>query len=467
MGDFRMPSLGADMTAGTLIEWRVHPGDAVRRGDVIAVVDTDKAAIEVEVWESGVVEELLVAEGTKVPVGTVLARLRPAAAAAAAPPPAPAATPRPVVPTPAAAAIPSAPAPAIQPPPAPAIQPPPVATVPLTVPVSRPGGADGRVRASPAARRLAAERGIDLASVTGTGPHGGVVRGDVERARGRPAPPHPPRVSPVAARAARELGIDLAAVAGTGRDGAVTRADVERAAAARRPEAAVAPEAARDRPAAMRAAIAAAVAKSKREIPHYYLWTHVDLRRALAWLAAENAKRKMDERILPAALLLKATALALRDFPELNGFWIDGRLRPGDGIHLGVAVFLRGGGLVAPAILDADQKALGDLMRELGGVVQRARAGGLRGAEMTSATITVTNLGDRGVEGVLGVIYPPQVAIVGFGRISERPWAEEGMVGVRPVVTLTLAADHRASDGHRGSLFLEKVAALLQKPEEL
>lgn len=218
----------------------------------------------------------------------------------------------------------------------------------------------------------------------------------------------------------------------------------------------------------MRQAIAAAVTRSKREIPHYYLWTHVELSRALRWLEARNADRPMEERILPAALMLKATALALRAVPELNGFWIDGALRPGDGIHPGVAVFLRGGGLVAPAILDADRKDLDTLMSELRDLVQRARAGGgLRGAEMTSATITVTNLGDRGVEGVLGVIYPPQVAIVGFGKIVERPWAEDGMVGVRPVVELTLAADHRASDGHRGSLFLEKIADLLQKPEEL
>jgi pyruvate dehydrogenase E2 component (dihydrolipoamide acetyltransferase) len=225
--------------------------------------------------------------------------------------------------------------------------------------------------------------------------------------------------------------------------------------------------AAKARSAAMREAIAAAVSRSKREIPHYYLWTHLDMRRALERLAVLDAGRTMEERILPAALLLRATALALRGFPELNGFWTEDGFRPGPGIHLGVAVFLRGGGLVAPAILDADAKGLDVLMRELGGLVQRARTGGLRGAEMTSATITVTNLGDRGVEGVMGVIYPPQVAIVGFGRIVERPWAEGGMLGVRPVVGVTLAADHRASDGHRGSLFLRALDTLLQKPEEL
>ena len=470
MADFRMPSLGADMVTGTLVEWRVHPGDPVRRGDIVAVVDTDKAAIEVEVWESGVVDELLVPEGTRVPVGTVLARLRPPdeAAAAAAPVPAP---PLPA-PAPAeAAALPSA----APPPRAPGISVPifrPAAEAPSPV---APTPATGRVRASPAARRLGAERGIDLGTIHGTGAEGAIVRADVERAT-----PHPPRVSPIAARMAESLRIDLRTVAGTGAGGAITRADVERAAAARgsaaqpaspqapAPPPPEAPGPEKDRNAAMRQAIAAAVTRSKREIPHYYLWTHVELSRALRWLEARNADRPMEERILPAALMLKATALALRAVPELNGFWIDGALRPGDGIHPGVAVFLRGGGLVAPAILDADRKDLDTLMSELRDLVQRARAGGgLRGAEMTSATITVTNLGDRGVEGVLGVIYPPQVAIVGFGKIVERPWAEDGMVGVRPVVELTLAADHRASDGHRGSLFMEKIADLLQKPEEL
>jgi pyruvate dehydrogenase E2 component (dihydrolipoamide acetyltransferase) len=443
MGEFRMPSLGADMASGTLVEWHVHPGDAVRRGDIVATVDTDKAAIEVEVWESGVVEELLVPEGTRVPVGAPLARLRPDGAA---PPPAEAPAPVPV-----AAPVSEAAAPA--PPPA----------VLTEAPAVRP-------RASPAARRLAARRGVEIAAVRGTGPEGAVVRADVEAAVAPPSPAHRPRVSPVAARVAEQLGVELADVAGTGAGGAITRADVERAAAARgaAPPRPAAPEApAGDRSAAMRQAVAAAVTRSKREIPHYYLWTHVDMRRALAWMTEENSRRSAEERLLPAALVLKAVALALRKYPELNGFWTDGAFHAGEGVHLGVAVFLRGGGLVAPAILEADTKSLDVLMREMGDLVQRSRSGGLRASEMTSATVTVTSLGDRGVEGVLGVVYPPQVAIVGVGRIVERPWAEDGMLAVRPVAALTLAADHRASDGHRGSLFLEEVARLLQQPEEL
>jgi pyruvate dehydrogenase E2 component (dihydrolipoamide acetyltransferase) len=324
-----------------------------------------------------------------------------------------------------------------------------------------------RPRASPAARRLAAERGIDLATIAGTGPGGAIQRADVERAGAAvaPGPEHPARVSPLAARVAEALGVGLAGVRGSGPGGAVTREDVERAAAAP-PLRAEAP-AAGDRAAAMRQAIGAAMERSKREIPHYYLGTHVDLSRSLAWLETQNLRLPVEERLLPAALMLKAVALALRDYPELNGFWVDGSFRAADAVHVGVAISLRGGGLIAPAILATDTKDVHTVMRELRDLVGRARAGGLRGSELTLATITVTNLGDRGVETVFGVIYPPQVAIVGFGRVTERPWAENGMVGARPVVDVTLAADHRASDGHRGGLFLEAVGRRLQRPDEL
>jgi pyruvate dehydrogenase E2 component (dihydrolipoamide acetyltransferase) len=450
MAEFRMPSLGADMRFGTLLEWHVRPGDQVHRGDVVALVDTEKAAIEVEVFEDGVVEELLVPEGTRVPVGTALARLRGGPAAEVA------------VPLGAAAAAPSAAPPPL---PSPAGLP---GELPLVPPPLPRGPAAGALRplASPAARRLAAVRRIDLAKLVGSGPHGAIQRRDVERAAGAGAgPEHPVRVSPLAARVAEKLRIDVARIAGTGPGGAVTREDVERAAI----PAGAAPEAAAgaDRAAAMRQAIAAAMERSKREIPHYYLSTRVELSRALAWLEAENARRSVEERLLPAALMVKAVALALRAYPELNGFWIDGAFRPGGGIHVGVAISLRTGGLIAPALLDADAKDLSTLMRELRDLVGRTRSGGLRGSELTSPTITVTNLGDRGVDVVFGVIYPPQVAIVGFGRVSERPWAENGMLAVRPVVDVTLAADHRASDGHRGGLFLDEIGHRLQTPEEL
>ena len=380
MSEFRMPSLGADMEAGTLVEWRVRPGDAVRRGDIVAVVDTDKAVIEVEIWEDGVVDELLVSAGQKVPVGTPLARLRPAGEPA----------------------------------------PPPVAPTPIPV------------EAAPATRRVHA--------------------------------------TPLARRIAQSLGVEVAAVEGTGPGGAVTRADVERVASP--PRAALAPAAPAPQPADLRAArarqaMAAAMARSKREIPHYYLTTRIDLSRALGWLATENARRAVADRLLPAVLLLRAVALAAREVPEMNGFFVDGALRPAACVHLGVGISLRQGGLVAPALRDADTKDVTVLMRELSDLVARTRTGVLRSSELGDATLSVTNLGDQGAESVHGVIYPPQVALVGFGRIAEQPWAHEGLLGVRPVVVATLAADHRASDGHRGSRFLAALDRLLQAPEKL
>jgi len=462
VAEFRMPSLGADMDAGTLIEWRVKPGDAIRRGDIVAVVDTDKAAIEVETFDSGMVERLLVEEGERVPVGTPLADIRSQVVAA---PPAP-----PPIPTP--------------PPPAPAAAGPPRPR-PLVI--------------SPLIRRHAHELGVDLARVTGTGRRGAITRADVDRAAaaaaGRPAAAHerpaaptplpvtpaaPARrrpVSPLARRLARQLGVDPAQVTGTGADGAVTQADVERAAAAReRPptpaEQPVAPAARAvpspaERQLAMRRAIAALMARSKREIPHYYLGTHIDLGSALAWLEVENARRPVARRLLPAVLLLRAVVLAVREVPEMNGFMVDDQFTASKAVHLGVAVSLRQGGLVAPAIRDAEGKDLDQLMRDLRDLVTRTRAGVLRSSDMSGPTITVTNLGDRGVETVHGVIYPPQVALVGFGKVTERPWARHGMLGVRPVVAATLAADHRVSDGHRGGLFLAAIDRLLQQPEEL
>jgi pyruvate dehydrogenase E2 component (dihydrolipoamide acetyltransferase) len=391
-----MPSLGADMEAGTLLEWRVKRGDRVKRGEIVALVDTDKAEIEVEIFCDGVVEELLVEPGRKVPVGTLLARIREPGAAEPEPPAPPATAP---APEPVRVAAAAAPAPA-----------PP-----------------GR-RASPLARRRAAELGVDLAALQGSGEGGAIQREDVERAAAARAPSATP----------------AAGVA----PGAAPRSGLERAAG-------------------MRRAIAAAMARSKREIPHYYLASRVDLTRALRWLEAYNASRPPPERMLPAALLLRSVALALRETPELNGHWIDGELRPSTPVHLGVAIALRGGGLLAPALHDAERLPLPELMAALRDLVQRARSGGLRSSELADATITVTNLGDLGVEQVFGVIYPPQVALVGFGRVSEQPWAVEGALAVRPVVTITLAADHRASDGQRGARLLAAVERLLQAPEAL
>ena len=381
-----MPILTADMSAGTLVEWRKKPGDALERGDIIALVETDKGLIDIEVFTPGVLETIVVPPGATVPTGAVLAIIRDEAPTGA--PPVPAAPPPALPPSPVAAAR------------------PPIAPAP-----------PGRLKISPLARKLAAE-----------------------------------------------LGVDPATLRGTGVGGAIRREDIEQAAAARAVAPAEKPREALDRQARLRQAIGAAMARSKREIPHYYLATTIDMHRAMTWLAEENLKRPVTDRLVYGVLLIRAVALALKEVPELNSVWRGSELVRSEAIHVGVAISLRGGGLVAPALHDTAAQSLGDLMRSFRDLVQRARSGGLRSSELSDPTITVTSLGEQGVETVFGVIFPPQVAIVGFGKLVERPWALAGQVAARPVVTATLSADHRVSDGHRGGLFLAAVDRLLQAP---
>ncbi len=387
-----MPSLGADMEAGTLVEWLKHPGEPVKRGEVIAVVETQKGAIEIEVFETGVMGEVLVQPGATVPVGTVLAMITEPGAAA---------MPR--------AGLPVAPQPAFAVPPAALTKPAPVARQQPSL-----AGA-GQILASPAARRLASERGIDLAGLRGSGPGGAIVSADL------------PPIAPMSAKH-RKPGLDLGE---------------------------------------MRKAIAAAMTRSKREIPHYYLTTDISLTRALDWLANANTGQPPERRLLLGSLLLKASALALRQAPEFNGFFREGGFEASPAIHVGLAVALRGGGLVAPAIQHTDQLALPELMAAMRDLVERSRVGRLRGSEMTSPTITLTSLGERGIDSVLGVIFPPQVAILGFGRPTTRAWVVAGAIAPCQVLTASLAADHRVSDGHSGALLLGRIDQLLQEPEKL
>jgi pyruvate dehydrogenase E2 component (dihydrolipoyllysine-residue acetyltransferase) len=249
----------------------------------------------------------------------------------------------------------------------------------------------------------------------------------------------------------------------------VTLSDVERAASRGRasPPAPTAATASVDRVAAMRRAIAAAMARSKREIPHLYLAATIDMHRALDWLSKENERRPVDRRLLLIALLMKAVAKAVGDVPGVNGFWQQDAFQPATGVHVGCAVALRGGGLVAPAVHDTDRKDLDTLMRDVLDVVARARAGTLRSSELADSTITVTSMGDLGAEAAFGVIYPPQVAIVAFGRPVQRPWVVEGRVEPRPVMTASVSADHRAVDGRRAGQFLAAIDRWLQSPEKL
>lgn len=398
MGIFRMPSLGADMEAGKLVEWLKQPGDKIASGDIIAVVETQKGAIEIEAFETGILDQFLVPIGQTVPVGTPLAAIRGAGEGPVTVPPA-------------------------APPAAPVSAPPPQAA-----PVRpAPPAVAGEVKASPAARTFAEEHGIDLGAVTGSGPEGAIVFVDVEtawRAAGAPKPATP--AAPATAAPARPSGME-----------------------------------------GMRAAIAAAMSRSKREIPHYYLGHAADVTAATAWLTQRNADCAPQDRVLFGALLLKAVAVSLAAFPEFNGhFGKDGYVASKP-VHPGMAIALRGGGLIAPAIHDADKLPLPELMKRLHDLVNRVRAGRFRSSEMTDSTATLTSLGERGADWVLPVIYPPQVAIIGAGSPVEEPRVVDGQVVARSICRLTLGADHRVSDGHRGALLLCAVAEHLQKPELL
>lgn len=399
MGKFTMPSLGSDMEAGTLSEWYVKPGDTVKRGDIIAEVDTQKGLIEIEVFEDGKISELLIQPGEKVPVGTPLAIIN---------------------------------------------------------------GKEPVEEETPMLRKEEVEKIAEKPLQKAPG----MVKEESE-----PVPLKKPvqriKVTPLARKIAEEKGIDLSLIRGSGEDGIIHRFDVEKIVKEGKPSEKVKPQGEAPKQEVMRQAIAAAMSRSNQEIPHYYLESRINMKNAIGWLEEENKKRSIKERILLPVLLIKAAAKALTDVPQLNGYWKDGQLQIQEAINLGFAISLRQGGLVIPAMLNADLKGLDELMQNLTDITLRSRDGKLRSQELSSSTITVTSLGDRGADKVFGVIYPPQVALVGFGKLNYEPWAENGMLGIAPVITTTLAADHRATDGHTGSLFLEKLNLYLQKPEEL
>jgi len=379
---FQMPSLGADMEAGTLTEWLVKPGDLVKRGDIIAVVETQKGLIDIEVFDEGTISELLIKENEKVPVGTVMALIA--------------------------------------------------------------SDKEGVKKEEKIPEKIVEEKEIIEKMIVSEMLHG-------------------IKASPLAKRIATEKGVDLTSVKGTGEGGAITKEDVERAIvekmAPKEEKKIIATE-------SIRMAVAAAMSKSNREIPHYYLETKVDMSKALAWLTEANKQRTVKQRLLPVVLLLKAVSKALLEVPDLNGYWENGLQQKKD-INIGFVVSLRTGGVMIPAIHDADKKSLDEMMASLNDIIPRARAMKLRSSELSESTITVTNLGEGNVETVFGVIYPPQVAIVGFGSIAEQPWADSGMLDVRPVLTVSLSADHRATDGATGSRFLMAIKNYLGKPDLL
>lgn len=391
MIEFLMPSLGADMEAGTLVEWRKNPGDIVKRGDIIAEVETQKGLIEIEVFDEGVIGELLIKEGTKVPVGTVMALINPTETTLE--------TRKEIIP-------------------------------------EKP-----TIKIQPTEEKI------------------------IEKATAEKFGERPIKASPLAKRIASENNIDLSQIKGTGEDGAITKDDVDNA-ISQKGKIGKTEEKSVPQNEAIRLAIAAAMSKSNKEIPHYYLEKRIDITKALAWLRETNSKRPIQKRLLPAALLIKAVAKSLIDFPELNAIWENG-VQIKKEINIGFVVSLRGGGVIIPTIHNANEKNIDEIMEALNDIIPRARAMKLRSSDLSDSTITITSLGEGGADAVFGVIYPPQVAIIGFGGSSQQPFVENGMLGIRTVFTVTLAGDHRATDGLIGSDFLVTLNKHLQNPEAL
>ncbi|MEO9482472.1 MAG: dihydrolipoamide acetyltransferase family protein [Ekhidna sp.] len=382
MIEFSMPSLGADMEAGTLTAWRVKPGEFVKKGDIIADVETQKGIIEIEVFDEGTIEKLLIKEDEKVPVGTIMALI----------------------------------------------------------------SADHEVPAPPKSKQLPEEKSKEASPV-------------VEPAR--------IRISPLARRMAEQNNIDFSIIEGTGERGFIVKEDIEKVISGkgkRMPKATV--DKVSTATEGIRSAIASAMSRSNREIPHYYLSEKIDMSNALNWLLDTNKQLPVKQRLLPAAILIKAVANSLVIVPELNAIWDNGLQMKRD-IHPGFVVSLRNGGVVIPSVHHADKKSPQEIMKVLADVISRARSMRLKSSELSDSTVTITSLGERGVEIVQGVIYPPQVALIGFGGIREEPIVENKMLGIRPVITATLAADHRATDGHVGDRFLKILKENLQKPEQL
>ena len=394
MGIFSMPSLGADMEAGTLTEWLVRPGQSVSRGDVVAVVETEKGAIEIEIFQTGEVVDLVAAIGDTLPVGAPMAMIRVEGEDS-----------EDEVGELSAFQIESEVTPA---------------TSKIPVQQASDFPANGAPPSSPAARNRAEEASLDLSTIRGTGPGGAITLQDVEsylsesKQSGRPSD--------------RKAGFD---------------------------------------PTAMRKAVATVMTRSKQEIPHFYLMHRVDLERAVEWLTEFNVKRPPSERILMGLLLARAVARAAKDSADMNGFFKDGRFERSEAVHVGMAVSLRGGGLVAPALHDLADIELDEAMVRMRNLVSRARTGRLRSSEFSDPTITVSSLGERGVDAMFGVIFPPQVAIVGFGSPVQRPCVVDGAIAIRWNVETTLSADHRVSDGRAGARFLADISTLLQTPEKL
>ena len=458
-----MPQLGYDMREGTVVRWIKQEGDDVVANEVIAEIETDKAVVEFKPTTGGVLRRIVASEGEAIPVGNLIAVIGdadealpddlggPATAA-----PAPSAEPE-TAPAPAPSAAPAASAPA------------------------------GEVRASPIARRLARERGVDLTAITGSGPGGRIVEADVLAAADAArvaAEAGRVMASPLARRLAREQGIDLAAVTGTGPGGRVVEADINAAVAARAaatpaPETAPVAEPAVAAPAPalaeggeradlsrMRQAIARVTSESKREAPHFYVAADIDMTAAMALRRDVNDELPPSSRVSVNDLIVKASALAIGKHPKFNSFFRGDHLQMNPSTNVGIAIALESG-LIVPGIPECENKSLAQIAAASRDLIDRANNGTLQAEEYAGTTYSVSNLGMFDVDSFTAIIFPPHAAILAVGAVKEQPVARDGQLAIAEMMKATLSVDHRVADGAEAAQFLMEIKRLLEKPVSL
>jgi pyruvate dehydrogenase E2 component (dihydrolipoamide acetyltransferase) len=414
-----MPDLGSGMEEGTLLGWTKQIGDAVSAGDVIAEIDADKATVEVPATASGVITQFLFEPGAVLKVGQPIAYIEPSGAAAAS---APTPTAAPAA-APAAAATPvSAAAPAVE----------------------EDGNLPGGVRATPIARRIAAERGIDLRAVTGTGPGGRITKDDVENFVPAAAPPVPAVAAAPVPAAAPELPPPVFGEIPSGPDVEIIETSK------------------------MRSRIARRMVESKQQIPHFYVTTEVDVEALLALRKQINAALDEESKVTVNDLIVKATALALRQFPNLNTHYYGDKLVRHKRIHIGIAVALPSGGLINVVAKDADRASISTIARQNREMIARARENKVKPDDITGSTFTVSNLGAYEVEHFVAIINPPEAGILAVGTAAPTPVVKpDGTLGIGQRMKLTVSVDHRVSDGAEGAQFLQAVKRLIENPMQL
>ena len=451
-----MPQLGYDMREGTIVRWLKEEGEDVTRGEIIAEIETDKAVVEFSPTTGGVLRRIVAGAGDIVPVGQLIAVIGDADEAL------PDELVAPTSPVAAAAAVPATPAPA-----------------PTPVAESPPAAPEGEVRASPIARRLAREKGVDLANLTGSGPGGRIVEADVLAAAAVLSAPGGVLASPLARRLAREGGIDLSSLTGSGPGGRIVEADVlaaSAAPAAETPEPSPA-EAAAAEPAAapagdqvqlsrMRQTIAKVTSDSKREAPHFYVASDIDMSKAMDLRRDINDQVDPDSRVSVNDLIVKASALAIGRHPKFNSFFRDDYLQMNPSINVGIAIALESG-LIVPGIPGCEGKTLAEIAVDSRDLAARATSGTLRAEEYTGTTYSVSNLGMFGVDSFTAIIYPPHAAILAVGAVKEQPVVRSGEITIAQIMKATLSVDHRVADGAEAAQFLSETKRLLENPVSL